>query len=132
MQTKSLLYGIIGFFLGGLLVSIAVTTFNKPVQQNSSNTNNTMSSMSMDDMMDDIKGKTGDDFDRAFIENMLEHHRGAVEMAKLSETNAKHDEIKAMSNDIINAQNSEISKMKEWQESWGYSSMMMDHSKMTH
>lgn len=28
METKPLLYGLIGFFLGGLLVSIAATTFN--------------------------------------------------------------------------------------------------------
>jgi hypothetical protein len=31
METKPLLYGIIGFILGGLLVSIAATTFDKPV-----------------------------------------------------------------------------------------------------
>ena len=30
METKPLLYGIIGFILGGLLVSIAATTFEKP------------------------------------------------------------------------------------------------------
>jgi len=28
MDTKSLLYGLIGFFIGGLLVSIAAHTFN--------------------------------------------------------------------------------------------------------
>jgi hypothetical protein len=33
MQTKPLLYGLIGFFLGGLLVSIAATTFEKPQEQ---------------------------------------------------------------------------------------------------
>lgn len=33
MQTKPLLYGLIGFFLGGLLVSIAATTFDKPQDQ---------------------------------------------------------------------------------------------------
>lgn len=30
MDTKALLYGIVGFILGGLLVSIAATTFDKP------------------------------------------------------------------------------------------------------
>lgn len=30
METKPLLYGLIGFFIGGLLVSIAATTFDKP------------------------------------------------------------------------------------------------------
>jgi hypothetical protein len=36
MDTKSLLYGLIGFFIGGLLVSIAATTFeNDRLQMNS-------------------------------------------------------------------------------------------------
>lgn len=30
METKPLLYGLVGFILGGLLVSIAATTFDKP------------------------------------------------------------------------------------------------------
>jgi hypothetical protein len=29
MDTKPLLYGLIGFFLGGLLVAVAATTFEK-------------------------------------------------------------------------------------------------------
>ena len=29
MDTKPLIYGLIGFFLGGLLVSVAATTFDK-------------------------------------------------------------------------------------------------------
>ncbi len=31
MDTKALLYGLIGFFIGGLLVSIAANTFEKDV-----------------------------------------------------------------------------------------------------
>jgi hypothetical protein len=30
METKPLLFGLIGFFLGGLIVSIAATSFDKP------------------------------------------------------------------------------------------------------
>lgn len=30
METRVLLAGLIGFFIGGLLVSIAATTFEKP------------------------------------------------------------------------------------------------------
>lgn len=37
METKPLLYGLIGFFIGGLLVSIAATTFNKPEHKETSN-----------------------------------------------------------------------------------------------
>ena len=30
-----------------------------------------------------LKNKTGDDFDKAFIEQMIIHHQGAIEMATL-------------------------------------------------
>lgn len=132
MQTKPLLFGLIGFFIGGLLVAVAATTFNKPDQDTATNTNSSLSSMSMDDMTADLKNKTGDEFDKAFIANMIAHHEGAVEMAKLSAKNAKHEEIKSLSNDIITAQEKEISNMKQWQADWGYSPTMMDHSSMSH
>jgi uncharacterized protein (DUF305 family) len=131
METKPLLYGLIGFFLGGLLVAIAATTFNKP-QEDASNTNSSMSSMSMEDMTADLKNKTGDEFDKAFIANMIAHHEGAVEMAKLSAKSAKHEEIKSLSGDIIIAQEKEITEMKQWQMDWGYTSMGNDHSTMGH
>lgn len=37
METKPLLYGLIGFFIGGLLVSIAATTFDKPTSRHPHN-----------------------------------------------------------------------------------------------
>lgn len=132
MQTKPLLYGLIGFFLGGLLVAIAATTFNKPNQEATNNTNSSMSNMSMDDMTAALKNKTGDEFDKAFISSMITHHEGAVEMAKLSAKNAKHEEIKSLSNDIIAAQEKEITEMKQWQIDWAYSSMTIDHGSMGH
>lgn len=76
----------------------------------------------------------GDDYDRMFIANMIEHHKGAVDMAKLAQTNAKHQALKNMANDIITAQAKEITDMEMWQKDWGYPSssgeMMMDHSAM--
>jgi len=78
--------------------------------------------MSMSDMMSsmnaELKGKTGDAFDQAFLAEMIVHHEGAVEMANLALTNAKNQEIKSLSKAIISAQNSEISQMKGWQKSW--------------
>lgn len=126
MQTKPLLYGLIGFFVGGLLVAIAATTFNKPTQEDTGS-----SDMSMHDTTADLQSKTGDEFDKAFITSMIAHHEGAVEMAKLSAKNAKHAEIKNLSADIISAQEKEIIEMKQWQVDWGYSSTM-DHSSLGH
>lgn len=76
----------------------------------------------------------GEDYDRLFIANMIEHHRGAVDMAKLAQTNAKHQELKDMAENIISAQSKEIADMESWQTAWGYpvssGEMMMDHSSM--
>ncbi len=76
----------------------------------------------------------GDDYDRYYIANMIGHHQGAVDMANVALTNAKHAELKALANNIINAQNKEITTMLDWQSSWGYPAssgeMMVDHSAM--
>ncbi len=72
----------------------------------------------MDDMTAMLEGKTGDGFDKAFLEEMIVHHEGAVEMAEMALTSAKHQEIKDLSNAIISAQNTEITQMKEWLRTW--------------
>ncbi len=77
-------------------------------------------SMSMDDMVVSLKGKTGDEFDRAFLLGMIDHHQGAIDMANLAKQYAGHDEIKSMAEDIITAQTAEIEQMKQWQKDWGY------------
>jgi len=116
METKSLAFGIVGFLLGGLIVSIAATQMNK--------TDDMMGGeMTMSQMSDSLRGKTGDDFDKAFLSGMIEHHQGAIDMAKLAQKSAKHDEIKKMADDIISAQSNEIDMMKVWQTDWGYGGM---------
>lgn len=81
-----------------------------------------------------LDSMTGDDHDRYYIANMIAHHQGAVDMAKLAQTNAKHTELKTMANDIISAQTTEINNMLSWQKAWGYpvssGEMMEDHSAM--
>jgi uncharacterized protein (DUF305 family) len=77
-------------------------------------------SMTMDSMVQALEGKEGDAFDKAFIDHMIPHHQGAVDMAKLAVQYAGHQEIKDMAQDIIDAQNAEISQMHNWYQSWGY------------
>lgn len=72
----------------------------------------------MTSMNVELRGKTGDAFDQAFLAEMIVHHQGAVEMAELALTNAKHKEIKDLANAIISAQNTEIAQMEAWQKSW--------------
>lgn len=124
METKPLLFGLIGFFLGGLVVSVAATylTPNK-------SPNNSMSS-AMQTPTQALSSKTGDEFDTAFIDEMIIHHQGAIDMAKLAEKNAKHDEVKRLSKDITIIQENEVNEMKQWQKKWGYdtNSNEMNHN----
>ncbi len=127
MDTRNLLSGLIGFFIGGLLVAIAATTFDKPSETKSTSRG---SEMTMSDMTASLVEKSGDDYDKAFIESMIAHHRSAVDMAKLSPSRAKHEEIKRLSRDIIAAQEKEIGEMQQWQLDWGYTTISEDSHNM--
>lgn len=50
----------------------------------------------------------GEYSDRAFIDEMVPHHEGAVEMAEVALENAEHREIEALARDIISSQRAEI------------------------
>lgn len=79
---------------------------------------NTDMSAMMANMNTGLQGKTGDAFDQEFLAEMIVHHQGAIDMAKLALTNAKHQEIKDLAKAIISAQTKEIGEMKQWQKSW--------------
>lgn len=121
MKKQPLLFVLIGFLAGGLLVSVAFTTFNKPAADDS-----------MSGMMAALEGKTGDEFDEAFLNQMIVHHQGAVEMAKLAGKNAGHQEVKDLSKDIIVAQEKEIGQMQMWQADWGFMTMNHNMEGMSH
>lgn len=73
---------------------------------------------SMEGMMEGLEGKTGDAFDRAFLEEMIVHHEGAVLMAETLLKNTKRPELQKLGSEIITAQTGEIQMMKVWLESW--------------
>ena len=85
------------------------------------NTPHDMMSMSMADMSTMMVGKTGDALDRAFLEGMIPHHQGAVDMAKMM-AGSKHPELVKFANDIIAGQSKEIEQMQKWMQEWGYTS----------
>ena len=73
-------------------------------------------------MMNELNGKTGEAFDKAFLEQMIMHHQSAINMAATGKTNAQHQEVKELTVAIVTAQTKEIQQMKQWQSDWGYSS----------
>lgn len=143
MSKESIMTGIIGL-LAGLLIAgtTAVLVVNNDnhammrmmgmdTNHSHSRTASSHSEMSMAEMSEQLRNKSGDEFDKAFIEMMIAHHEGAVDMAELIPSRAKHDEIKKLGEAIIAAQTKEIADMKQWQSDWGYSvgaPAEMDHS----
>ncbi len=61
---------------------------------------------------------TKNSVDATFIEGMIPHHEGAIEMANLALLNAKTDEVKNLSKDIISSQQTEIDEMNAWYKEW--------------
>ncbi len=125
IDTKTVTTAAIGVALG--LILGYVSWGGQEDAGHTMQTTNTTSSMStmnhsMDDMMMDMtanmKGKTGDDLDHTFLDDMITHHQGAVDMAKLLKEGTVRPELKKFADDIITAQTGEITQMKEWNTEW--------------
>lgn len=57
-------------------------------------------------------------YDLQFLDTMIAHHQGAVDMAKLAATNTNNADLKKFAAQIIADQTKEISQMKDWREKW--------------
>lgn len=59
-----------------------------------------------------LKAAKGKEFDRKFLEAMTEHHNGAVEAAKEALSKGQSSEAKKLAEEIIAAQEAELTEMK--------------------
>ena len=140
---KSVLYAIIGGLVGAV-VALLVSSYsvnNRNYQmmrmmgmgsgaQHMMNTNGISMLNMMEEMMGHGEGMTmdgmvstlislrGDEFDKAFIEMMIEHHQGAIDMANLIPSRTDRPELRKLGVDIISAQSSEIEMMQSWLRDW--------------
>jgi uncharacterized protein (DUF305 family) len=72
----------------------------------------------------------GEYSDRRFIDAMVPHHQGAIEMAEVALENAEHEEIKDLSRNIVSTQQAEIEELKSIKkEEFGTSRVHMEMSK---
>lgn len=117
--------------LGTLLGSTTTIHLPGPMRDMSSHNMNDMAPRdigvrNMSDMMHDmtgsLKGKTGNDFDIAFLNEMIIHHQGAVDMAQMVLTSSKRPELISLARDIIRTQEAEIKMMQNWKTEWAKTS----------
>ncbi|MCX2946774.1 DUF305 domain-containing protein [Lentzea sp. NEAU-D7] len=59
-----------------------------------------------------LNGATGAEFDRMWLDMMIKHHQGAVEMAEVEQEKGSSAEAKKLAQDIITAQQAEITEMQ--------------------
>ena len=72
-----------------------------------------MPGMMSDGDMSGLEKATGAQFDQMFLTMMIEHHTGAIEMAKTEQSKGKNADAKALAKDIEAVQTTEIADMKK-------------------
>lgn len=74
--------------------------------------------MAMQGMVDDatmakLESLKGQEFDTLWLQSMISHHQGAIEMAKAEIANGKSPDMITMAKSIVTAQQAEIDQMKK-------------------
>jgi uncharacterized protein (DUF305 family) len=97
-----------GMMQGGGMTNMPMDTANMPESSKAY-----MEAMKrMDGPM--MQGIQAGDPDVAFVQAMIPHHQGAIDMARAVLQFGKDDQVKVWANQIITAQQSEIAAMQEW------------------
>ena len=62
--------------------------------------------------------KQAQDFDRAFLEQMIAHHRMGVMMASHAQWGTVHPELRELEAAMVRVQSQEIAQMERWYQQW--------------
>jgi uncharacterized protein (DUF305 family) len=123
METKNnlIIIGLLALILG-LGVGYFVGTNKTPTMTHQMPNSSMMSGTDMDSAMRgmtmSLEGKSGEALEKAFLDEMIVHHQGAIEMAQTLIKGTSRPELIKLGNDIINAQTGEIEIMKKWRADW--------------
>ena len=71
-----------------------------------------------DPMNASLESLKGAEFEQSFLQQMIQHHRSGIEMAKLANNQTKRPELRDFATKMISSQQEEIAKMSRWLKSW--------------
>lgn len=77
-----------------------------------------MPGMNSNMQMTSAPGAAEQPFDLQFIDSMIHHHEGAIQMANMVLGKTQRPELKQFAQKIIDDQSKEIGQMKQWREQW--------------
>ena len=112
---------IIGAFLGGYVTSGAMQekkVSGGHMMSDGSYMHGDMMHGSMDMMTQALENASESEFDAIFLQEMIVHHEGAVDMARMVLTRSNNETLKSFAQQIIDAQTTEIEQMKVWEVEW--------------
>ena len=91
-----------------------LTAAGQPVQMDMSGGHDmsSMEGMMTAEQMDALATKTGDEFNRAWLEMMIAHHEGAIAQSQTVKANGSNPDVLALADQIIAAQQAEITEMQ--------------------
>ncbi|WP_405485748.1 DUF305 domain-containing protein [Nocardia sp. NBC_00511] len=73
--------------------------------------NHDMTGMMSKDQMSKLEASSGADFDKMWMQMMIEHHQGAITMANTELAQGTNPDAKALAQSIVTAQQTEIDQM---------------------
>jgi uncharacterized protein (DUF305 family) len=88
-----------------------LTSWGKPVP---SPHGHDMPGMMSDQAMERLKAATGGDFDRMFAQMMIDHHNGAIQMARDEQAKGANAEARALAETIEQDQTTEIGMFQDF------------------
>ncbi len=71
-----------------------------------------------DPMNASLESLKGAEFEQSFLQQMIQHHRSGIDMAKLASAQTKRTELRDFASKMIAMQQQEIEKMSGWLKSW--------------
>lgn len=78
-----------------------------------------MDGMLTEEELQELRCAEGQEFDCLFVDGMIHHHEGAIEMAEDVLEDGQKERIAELAGEIIELQREEIRMMEEWQDEWG-------------
>jgi uncharacterized protein (DUF305 family) len=92
-------------------ISALLTSFGKPAPTPDAGHMTAMPGMMAPDQMNTLKGLSGKEFDRMWLQMMIQHHTGAITMSNTEIASGANPDAKILAHKIITNQQAEMDQM---------------------